>query len=215
VRGDPGTPQATLTKALLGHAADSLAQRDADLASILEAHGGPPMWSRRPGFSTLVRIVLEQQVSLASARAAYGRLRAALPRMTPHRFLELSDSRLKGIGFSRQKAHYCRHLARSMVAGELRLTRLTHLPDDDAKSELLKIKGIGPWTADIYLLMALRRVDIWPAGDLALAKAAQRLKRLDACPDPEELNDIGASWRPFRAVAARMLWQYYLADFAL
>jgi DNA-3-methyladenine glycosylase II len=168
------------------------------------------MWSREPGFPTLIHIILEQQVSLASAKAAHDRLLAAASPLTPQRFLELDDARLKLIGFSRQKTAYGRHLAQSIVSGRLSLESLGALDDDAVKSELMKVKGIGSWTADIYLLMALGRRDAYPSGDLALAVAAREAKRLDARPTAQELEAVGEPWRPWRAVAARLLWHYYL-----
>jgi DNA-3-methyladenine glycosylase II len=170
------------------------------------------MWAREPGFPTLIHIILEQQVSLASARAAYDRLLAAASPLTPDRFLELDDAQLKRIGFSRQKTAYGRELAGAILGGRLDLAGLETLDDADVRSELTGIKGIGPWTADIYLLMALRRPDVWPSGDLALASAAQRVKRLAARPTPDELDTLGADWAPWRAVAARLLWHYYLSE---
>jgi DNA-3-methyladenine glycosylase II len=188
-----------------------LAERDPDLAQVLADLGPPPMWAREPGFSTLIHIILEQQVSLASARAAYERLLAAATPLTPQRFLELDDSTLKEIGFSRQKTGYGRELAQAIVEGRLDLAALGGMDDGAVRSALTQIKGIGPWTADIYLLMALRRPDIWPTGDLALAAAVQRVKGLEARPTADELEAIGAGWRPWRAVAARLLWHHYLS----
>ncbi len=189
----------------------ALSRRDPMLARILKDFGPPPMWSRRPGFSTLLHIILEQQVSLASARAAFDRLRAAASPLTPARFLEFDDAQLKAIGFSRQKTAYGRHLAQSILDGHFKLAALKKMDDATARAELLKLKGVGPWTADIYLLMALRRPDVWPSGDLALAVAVHRAKRLKARPTPDELDAIGVAWRPWRAVAARVLWHYYLS----
>lgn len=170
------------------------------------------MWAREPGFPTLLYIILEQQVSLASARAAFDRLRAAVAPLTPQGFLELDDAALKVIGFSRQKAGYGRHLARAILEGRLDLAALSAREDALVRSELTRIKGIGPWTADIYLLMALRRPDVWPVDDLALAAAVQRVKGLDRRPTPEELEEVGSAWQPWRAVAARLLWHYYLSE---
>jgi DNA-3-methyladenine glycosylase II len=187
-----------------------LARRDAGLREILRRLGPPPMWEREPGFPTLVHIMLEQQVSLASARAAFDRLAQALPRLTAHHFLELDDLTLRKIGFSRQKTTYVRHLARSIADGETDLDALKSLDDAEARNHLTKLKGIGPWTSDIYLLMALRRPDIWPSGDLALAIALQNLRQLRSRPTPFELDAAGENWRPWRAVAARLLWYHYL-----
>jgi len=206
--------QVPLTPETLVRGLRILSERDPDLNQILENLGPPPMWARDPGFPTLMHIILQQQVSLASAQAAYDRLLAAASSPTPTRFLELDDAQLKAAGFSRQKLAYGRHLARAMVEGRLSLSALGTMNDTAVRSELTQVKGIGPWTADIYLLMALRRPDIWPIGDLALAIAAQRLKRLAARPTPDELDAIGAGWRPWRAVAARLLWHYYLNGLA-
>ena len=200
-----------LTEAALRRAARELAARDEDLGRVLGRLGPPPLWAREPGFHTLVLIVLEQQVSLASARAAFARLLAACgPALTPRRLLALGDDALRAAGLSRQKAAYCRHLAELIETGELDLGGLARLGDEEARAELMKVKGVGPWTADIYLLMALRRPDVWPGGDLALAVAAHELKRLPARPDRAQLDALAEGWRPFRAVAARLLWQYYL-----
>jgi DNA-3-methyladenine glycosylase II len=178
---------------------------------VLETLGPPPMWARKPGFPTLVHIILEQQVSLASARAAFNRLAEAASPLTPERFLRLKALALKRIGFSRQKAAYARHLAESILEGRLVLKQLATMSDGAARTALLELKGIGPWTADIYLMMALRRPDVWPSGDLALASAVHEVKRLRSRPSVGRLNDIGEGWRPWRAVAARMLWHYYLS----
>jgi DNA-3-methyladenine glycosylase II len=155
---------------------------------------------------------LEQQVSLASARAAYDRLVSATGRLVPERFLALSDAELKVIGFSRQKTAYGRALAEAIREGRLDLAGLETLDDAEVKTRLTAIKGIGSWTADIYLLMSLRRPDSWPSGDLALAVAVQRVKRLRKRPTPERLQRVGEVWRPWRAVAARILWHYYLSS---
>ena len=189
----------------------ALASRDPDLAGIAAAIGPPPLWEREPGFGTLIHIILEQQVSLASARAAFTRLLLAANPLTPDSFQQLDDGALRAIGFSRQKAGYCRGLAEAVASGQLDLEALTRLDDDRARSSLVRVKGIGPWTADIYLLMALRRTDIWPVGDLALAVALRRLKGLPANPTQAEMQAMAAGWRPWRAVAARLLWHYYLS----
>lgn len=187
-----------------------LSERDEGLAAILNDLGPPPLWFRKQGFPTLIQIMLEQQVSLASAKAAFDRLLLIASPLTPDRFMELDDATLKSVGFSRQKIAYVRHLAEAILEGHLRLNALGRMTDEDVKSELLKIKGIGNWTADIYLLRALRRADAWPSGDLALAIATERVKRLRLRPSQDELDAISVMWRPWRAVAARLLWHYYL-----
>jgi DNA-3-methyladenine glycosylase II len=158
-----------------------------------------------------VHIILEQQVSLASARAAFDRLQQKLTPVAPGNFLSLSDSELKAIGFSQQKTRYCRLLAQALPDGRLDLDEVERMNDDAARAALMQITGIGHWTVDIYLLLALRRPDVWPQGDLALAVAMQRLRKLQARPSPEELAAMAENWKPHRAVAARMLWHYYLS----
>ena len=199
-----------LTQKSLALAARELAARDELLAGIHANHGDPPLWRRATGFSTLAHIILEQQVSLKSAKAMLVRLEASIQPFTPLRFLELGDTYLRSLGVTRQKSAYLLHLANSIVGGELSFTRLARMSDEDARVVLTRIKGIGLWSADVYLLMAMRRADIWPAGDLALAVAMKELKGLPHRPGPIELEKLAEQWRPHRAVATRMLWQYYL-----
>ena len=149
-------------------------------------------------------------MSLKSAKSMLVRLEGAIQPFTPIRFIELGDGYLRSLGVTRQKSAYLLHLADSIVNGELSFTRLGRMSDDEARLVLTRVKGIGSWSADVYLLMAMRRADIWPAGDLALAVAMQDLKGLARRPGPEELERLAEQWRPHRAVAARMLWQYYL-----
>lgn len=187
-----------------------LKEKDPDLSDVLAALGPPPFWKRDPGFPTLVQIILEQQVSLSSARAAFRKLSESVPHVTPEEFLKLNGKTLREIGFSRQKAYYCRHLAESIQSGFLNLGGLRKMEDEQARDELIKIKGIGRWTADIYLLMALRRPDVWPIGDLALAAAVQQIKKLGARPSSPEMEALSLLWKPYRSVAARIFWHHYL-----
>ena len=206
------TPVPTpLTEERLSHALADLTARDPRLARIVAEFGPPPLWAREPGFPTLVHIILEQQVSLASARAAFDRLLAIASPLTPERFLELDDATLKSAGFSRQKTRYGRELAAAVLSGKLDLNALDVLDDQAVHTELTQVVGIGRWTTDIYLLMALRRPDAWPTGDLALAIAARHALGLAATPGAAELAAIGETWRPWRAVAARVLWHFYLS----
>jgi DNA-3-methyladenine glycosylase II len=170
------------------------------------------MWHRKPGFPTLIHIILEQQVSLASARAAFDKLCREVSPLTPAAFLTLDDGALKAVGFSRQKTQYCRGLSLAILQGELDLQKLDRMEDSAARANLMKMKGIGPWTANIYLLMALRRPDIWPSTDLAIVVAIQKLKDLKNRPDGDKLRELSNPWRPWRAVAARILWHYYLTS---
>jgi DNA-3-methyladenine glycosylase II len=198
-----------LTAESLAQAAETLAARDRHLASIYKIHGVPPMWARRPGFSTLLRIVLEQQVSLVSARSMFERLKSNIQSFTPEGFIESGEPYLRSLGLTRQKAHYCIQVAHAFTNDHLKA--IAKMNDEDAHARLLSIKGVGPWTANIYLLMALKRPDVWPNGDVALATAAGKLRKMKTRPSFIELARIAERWRPYRSVAARMLWQYYLA----
>jgi DNA-3-methyladenine glycosylase II len=200
-----------LDQVALERAVAELAARDPDLAAIVARHGPPPLWDRPPGFATLLHIVLEQQVSLASALAAFRRLEAAVDPLTPERFLRLSDAELLAIGFSRQKARYGRALAAALVDGSLDLERLASVDDGEVQRALESIPGIGRWTSTIYLLMVLGRPDVWPAGDMALASAVGEVKGLGYRPGPGEMEMLGEAWRPWRSVAARLFWHDYLA----
>lgn len=200
-----------LSAASLARGVAYLTARDPDLARVVAGYGPPPLWAREPGFATLVQIILEQQVSLASARAVYDKLVALTAPLTPAHFLALDGATLRHIGFSRQKTAYVRYLAEAVSTGEIDLPALAALSAEGARAELMKLKGVGAWTAEVYLLMALRTPDAWPVGDLGLVLAAQSVKRLPARPTPDELMKIGEQWRPWRAVAARVLWHYYLS----
>lgn len=200
-----------LTEATLLHAVEHLSRADPDLAEIVARFGPPPLWAREPGFPTLVLMILEQQVSLASARAAYDRLAAAVGEITPASVLQLADATLRTIGFSRQKTGYTRHLAAAIEEGRFDPQELGTMDDDDVRRALVALKGIGPWTAEVYLLMALGRPDAWPHYDLGLIVAAQEIKALPQRPSPQELELLAEPWRPYRAVAARILWHHYLS----
>lgn len=199
-----------LTEASLAKGAALLAERDPQLGAVVARYGPPPLWERPPGFATLLRIILEQQVSLASAAAAFDRLLGRLHPLTPRAFLTLDDDVLRRVGFSRQKSRYGRALAAALVDGSLDLAALDQQSDEDVRATLTTLPGIGPWTADTYLLMALRRPDVWPAGDVALQASVQDLKGLSNRPSSDEMNELAAPWRPWRAVAARVLWFHYL-----
>jgi DNA-3-methyladenine glycosylase II len=200
----------TLNTETLQQAVTILCHTEERFSNVIKDFGIPPLWGREPGFKTLVRIILEQQVSLSSAKAAYDRLQERLTDLNEENFLKLNDAELLSIGFSRQKRSYCRNLARALQTGELILKNHGTLRDDELRSALLKIKGIGNWTVDIYFLMALRRPDIWPRNDIALAQAIQELFQLPVRPGNQEMDNLSQNWRPWRAVAARILWHYYL-----
>ncbi|HEX9208249.1 MAG TPA: hypothetical protein VF851_08430 [Steroidobacteraceae bacterium] len=206
------TTAPALTRATLLQAVAELTARDPLLAGIVGRFGPPPLWSRPRGFPTLVRIILEQQVSLGSAAASFARLQEAVgPAVLPDDVLRLGPAGLQSLGFTRQKARYVAGLAGVLVAKELSLQRVAHLPDAAAHDALVAIPGIGPWTAGVYLLMALRRPDVWPPGDLGLHKSMAEVIGLATVPTSAEAGAIAQQWRPWRAVAARLLWHSYLS----
>jgi DNA-3-methyladenine glycosylase II len=193
-------------------AAAELCAADPDLDAIVDLHGLPEFWAREPGLETLVLLILEQQVSLASARAAYDRLETRLGGLSTAGILASTDAELRADGFSRQKARYVRVLSSAIEDGSFDLDVVASLDDEAARAALVTLPGIGPWTAEVYLLSALRRPDTWPVGDIALQEGARRARRLEARPSPDELEAIGEAWRPNRATAARILWHLYLSD---
>ena len=201
----------SLDQAGLLAAVDELIARDPDLAGIVARHGPPPLWDREPGFATLCLIILEQQVSLRSAEAAMGRLLATTGSATPEAIHATGETRLLAAGLTRQKTRYLLGLADDVLLGRLDLAALDGLDDEAVRQRLSAVVGIGRWTSDIYLVMALGRPDIWPLGDLALASALRRAKGLPSIPRAEEQLAIAAAWAPWRAVAARILWHAYLA----
>jgi DNA-3-methyladenine glycosylase II len=198
-----------LTEASLRAAAAELGVADPALGGVVRRFGPPPLWAREPGFPTLVHLILEQQVSLASGQAAFDRLRVAADPLTPSRFLRLDDAQLLAIGFSRQKSRYARALATAIEAGSLDIDGLAALDDEGVDAALTALPGIGPWTATIYRLMVLRRPDAWPVHDIALAQAMAELRGLETRPDAAAMLELADRWRPWRAVAARILWHLY------
>lgn len=190
----------------------TLADSDPIFRRVYETYGTPPLWDRPQGFATLLQIILEQQVSLASAKACFDKLTARLGPVTPERLLTLSDAELKTVGFSRQKTTYARHLSEAVLERRVDLHRLQYLPDADVKAELITLKGVGEWTSDIYLLMALLRPDVMPKGDIALHAAYQKLAGLASRPNSDDFVAMAEKWKPFRSVAARLLWHFYLNE---
>ncbi len=189
-----------------------LCDADPKLAAAVERHGTPDFWTRPPGFATLVLFILEQQVSLSSARAAYDRLASRAGAVTPHTVMASSDAELRADGFSRQKTRYVRLLSEEVLNGQLELADLAALSDTEVRDRLLALPGIGPWTADVYLLSCLRRPDVWPVGDRALQVGTGALLGLDDVPSSAELEVLGERWRPLRSAAARIVWHSYLAE---
>lgn len=201
----------TLDEMTYSQGIEMVCRLDPDLAEIHRKYGPPPIWAREPGFATLVKIILEQQVSLSSAQAAFNRVSELVSPLTPDGLLQLDDATLKACGFSRQKTGYARGLAQDILSGRLDVNALENLDDESVRAALMRVKGIGLWSADIYLLMVLKRADIWPRGDLALATSMKRVKGLQTIPSQEEMSEISRAWQPWRAVAARFLWHDYLS----
>jgi len=187
----------------------ALARQDGDLARAFEEVGSPPPRSRPPGFASLVDIVLAQQVSTASYRAIAARLEAAAGAITPASILALGEDGLRGVGFSRQKAVYARGLAEAVGEQRLDLDGLALLPDEAVLTELMKLKGVGLWTAEIDMMFGMHRPGVLPAGDPALGAAAGLVKRKRKRPEEAALRRMGLGWRPWRSVASRLLWHYY------
>ena len=196
---------------VFGRAVGELTARDGALARLVEAHGVPRLWLRPAGFPSLVLFILEQQMSLASAAATYRKMVDRVGAMTPEAVLATTPEQLREDGVSRQKDRYLRGLAEAVESGALDLPGLDRLDDDAVRTALTGLSGIGPWTADVYLLACLGRPDLWPVGDRALQVATAEALGLDVVPSPLELTAIGERWRPHRSTAARLLWHGYLA----
>lgn len=188
-----------------------LALADPDLQKIIDTHGYPPFWSRPNSFESLVHIILEQQVSLASALSALNKLRERVQEIAPARILLLTDEEMRACYVSRQKNGYIKYLAEALLSGQLNLDEFHHLPDDEIRAKLVALKGIGNWTADVYLMFALQRADIFPIGDLAVVNAIKRVKQLPTETTREEMVEIAAKWQPYRTLASMLLWHYYLS----
>ena len=201
-----------LNDAALAKAVKALIKKQAKFKTVVVKYGNPPMWEREEGFATLLLIILEQQVSLESARATYTKLEKKVGTVTPEALLALSDAELKTITFSRQKIVYGRGLANAVLDGSLTIDKFSSMSDAEVFDALVKLKGIGVWTANVYLLMVLRRPDIWPQGDVALATSYKELMGLETRPTQEDLTEIAKAWQPYRSVAARLLWHFYLSE---
>ena len=190
---------------------DQLAATDPQLKWIISTYGYPPMWTRPNTFESLVHIILEQQVSLASALAALNKLREKLTKVTPEELLKLTDEELKACYFSRQKTVYARALASAIQQREFVPKTMEKLPDEAVREKVIALKGLGNWTADIYLMFVLRRADIFPIGDLAAVNALKKVKQLPKETAKEQLLEISGAWKPYRTVATMILWHYYLS----
>ena len=203
---------AFLTEEAFAQGVDDLVERDGALKVIVDRWGPPPFWTRPPGLETLILIILEQQVSLASGRAAFERLEAAVSPLTPKNLASTDPATLCKAGLTRQKSSYCIGLGQAIVEGRIDLDDVAQMTDDEANAALVALKGVGRWTADIYRLMALRRPDIWPAGDLALVTAFRTFCDEGTDSGAAEIEGSAERWQPWRSVAARILWHGYLAS---
>lgn len=199
-----------LTRTSLQLNVSAVCEMDPVLLGLLEQFGQPPLWQRAQSFETLVHIILEQKVSLASAQAVMHRVRALSPDMAPESFLAIPDSALRDAGISGRKVSYCQSIAEALRSGELSLAGLRCCDDDSVLQQLTCIRGIGPWTAGVYLLMAMRRPDAWASGDRALVVSYAESAMLEAVPTYREFDDHASCWQPHRAAAARLLWHAYL-----
>ncbi|QXV66356.1 DNA-3-methyladenine glycosylase 2 family protein [Mucilaginibacter sp. 21P] len=189
---------------------DELAIMDTDFAMVIKQHGYPPFWSRPNTFETLVHIILEQQVSLASALSALNKLRERVGEITQGRVLLLTDAEMRECYCSRQKMAYIRYLAEAILGGQINLSDFEQMEDDDIRSRLTALKGIGNWTVDVYLMFALHHTDVLPIGDLAIVNAIKQLKNLQKDTPKEDLLIIADTWKPYRTVASMLLWHFYL-----
>jgi DNA-3-methyladenine glycosylase II len=192
------------------HFCDTLFRKDRGLKQIGREHGYPPMWIRPATFQTLILFILEQQVSLASAYAAFKKLKEKIGYVTPEKILSLTDAELRSCYFSRQKTVYARELATAIQNKQLTLKRLNDKQEDEVRHELKKIKGIGDWTVDVYLMHALRRTDLFPLGDIALVNSLKEVKQLHPHTNREKMLAIAEPWRPYRTIAAMILWHAYI-----
>lgn len=188
-----------------------LYQRHPELAAIERTAGPLPWRERQPGFGALLRAVVAQQISTHAAGAIWNRTIALLPDPEPkaHAFLRLSDAALRGAGFSGRKVEYARGLAQAIVARRLDLDALAAMADEDAIGAISALRGFGRWSGEIYLLFALRRRDVFPADDLALAASYQLFRGLKERPAPKALRRAVEPWAPYRGLAARLLWHHY------
>lgn len=189
---------------------DKLAKKDKDLRKVIKQNGYPPMWTRPATFQSLILFILEQQVSLASAYAAFKKLKEKIGYVTPRKILALTDEELRSCYFSRQKIIYARELAKAVQSKQLKLKKFSDAHEDEIRIELKKIKGIGDWTVDVYLMHSLQRCDLFPLGDIALVNSLKEVKQLNGHTTKEDMLAIAESWRPFRTIASMILWHAYI-----
>ncbi|MCW9035857.1 MAG: DNA-3-methyladenine glycosylase 2 family protein [Rhodospirillales bacterium] len=198
-----------MDEALIKKGLDILAENDPDVKAGLELVGYPDPRIRPHGFETLLRIIVGQQISTEAAAGILGRLDKAWPDKSPESFLAFNDEEMRGFGFSRRKVEYGRGVALAITEGRLDIEGLPTLADEAAIAELVKLKGIGAWSAEIYAMFSLGRTDVFPADDLALQEALRRLKKIEDRPKGKETRELIKHWSPWRSVGALFLWKYY------
>jgi DNA-3-methyladenine glycosylase II len=191
---------------------DKLIIQNPHFQVIIEKHGTPPFWHREPNFETLIRVILEQQVSLASAKAAYDKLIQKINNITPQKVLALTDEELKSCYFSRQKIKYARALSEEIESKRLDIELLNQKSEPEIRAKLTKVKGIGNWTVDVYLLLCLHHIDIFPIGDLAAVNALRMLGLTTKASQKEEILALMETAKPYRSVATYLLWHYYIEE---
>jgi DNA-3-methyladenine glycosylase II len=201
---------ATLTQENYKQYCDQLAQKDATIKSILTTYGYPPLYSRKPSFETLIHIILEQQVSLASAKAALVKLKEKIGTVTPQKIITLTDAELRACYFSRQKTVYARALANAFLDKTIELKKMAHQPDEVIRANLMLVKGIGNWTADVYLMMCLQRIDLFPIGDIALVNSIKHEKKLPQNTERVAILQLAEAWKPYRTPASFLFWHAYI-----
>lgn len=186
-----------------------LSKLDPDLKQIIKIYGTPPEFSRKDGFETLIKIIIEQMLSNASADAIFARLKTLAGKITPENIVSLTIEQMRGIGLSNQKSQYCKNIADAVINKTINFKKLKTMTDDEVLKTLTSVKGIGEWTAYIYLISAMHRPDIWPVGDHALALAVQRVKKLPEYPEKKILREFGNQYKPYRTIAALIFWHSY------
>lgn len=190
-------------------ALNELLKTDAVIPKIVKEYGVPSLWNRPEGFETLINIIVEQMLSVKAAASIFGRFKTLMKEVTPQNILEINDEDFRGIGLSYSKAKYCKNISRAVLEGELNLPELNKMNNETAIKTLTKIKGVGDWTANIYLMSCMRRADIWPYGDNALALAVQKFHNIKEYPTKKELIEIGNRYKPWRTMAAFIYWNTY------
>ena len=190
-------------------AIDFVVNCDPILKKIKDEFGVPKIWKREEGFETLINIIIEQMLSVKAASSIFAKFKILLKKVTPENILKTDDEKLRAVGLSYSKIKYCKNISRSVKEGELDLEKLKKMSNEDAVKALTKIKGIGDWTAYIYIMACLQRADIWPYGDNALAVAVQKYHGFKEFPTKKELITIGERYKPWRSMAAFMYWNTY------